>query len=155
MLLMCMHHFDSMKNPIPTPCVCTSVRRVSRTLARAYDEALAASPLNVTQLAVMRAVERHGGESLSRIAEDLAMDRTSLYRGLGPLQRRGLLEVSEGPDARSRQARLTDEGASALDDAGPRWAAMQVAIVERFGTEAWRSLLADLGRLQRCIPSCN
>jgi len=36
--------------------------------------------MNVTQFAVMRAVARHENDPLSRVADDLAMERTSLAR---------------------------------------------------------------------------
>ena len=67
-----------MTGNIPKPCACAIVRRTARLLARTYDGALAGSGMNVTQFAVMRAVERHGNEPLSRVADDLAMERTSL-----------------------------------------------------------------------------
>jgi DNA-binding phage protein len=67
---------------VPRPCACTTVRRVSRVLARAFDAALKPSGLNVTQLAVLRAVQRRRGEPLMHVARDLCMDRTSLYRAV-------------------------------------------------------------------------
>ena len=63
----------------------TALASVSaRLLARTYDRAFAGSGMNVTQFAVMRAVERRENEPLSRVADDLAMERTSLY---GPWHR--------------------------------------------------------------------
>src|SRR6516162_9143304 len=95
---------------VPRPCACTTVRRVSRVLARAFDAALERSGLNVTQLAVLRAIQRHPGEPLMRVAEDLCMDRTSLYRAVTPMRRDGWLRISAGADARSRTAELTNKG---------------------------------------------
>ena len=137
---------------VPQPCVCTSIRRVSRALARSYDDALAPAGLNVTQMAVLRAVQRHDDAPLTRIADDLCMDRTSLYRALRPLHRDGWLEIQDGIDARSRQARITAVGKRVLDAADPRWSAMQQAIVRRFGTKAWGELVEEIGRLSSCIP---
>jgi DNA-binding MarR family transcriptional regulator len=54
------------------------LHRTARLLARTYDRALAGSGMNVTQFAVMRAVARHENDPLSRVADDLAMERTSL-----------------------------------------------------------------------------
>ena len=59
-------------------CVCTTVKKLSRLLGRAYDEALEGSEINITQLAVMRCIIRRAGEPLCRVAEELEMDRTSL-----------------------------------------------------------------------------
>lgn len=132
---------------VPRPCACTTVRRASRVLARAFDAALEPARLNVTQLAVLRAVRRHEGEPLTRVAEDLSMDRTSLYRAVAALQGKGWVAVSEGPTARSRSARITARGARLLDGADPHWARIQTDIVSRFGTKRWAALAEELGAL--------
>jgi DNA-binding MarR family transcriptional regulator len=138
---------------VPRPCACTTVRRVSRVLARAYDAALEPSGLNVTQLAVLRAVQRHTSEPLMRVAEDLCMDRTSLYRAVGPMQRDGWLTISPGSDARARAAQFTPKGLRVLEAADPAWGRMQTAIVERFGRDKWPALVAQLERLAECASA--
>ena len=135
---------------VPRPCACNSVRRAARILARAYDSALDGCGLNITQLAVMRAVERHPGQPLTRVAEDLAMDRTSLYRALAGLQRQRWISLSAGPDGRARSASVTAAGAAALERAHPRWSLLQRRLKERFGAEPWRVLHEELLRLSRC-----
>ena len=104
---------------IPRPCVCTSIRKAARVLARTYDGALAPSGMNVTQLAVMRALLRHPHEPLARVAEDLAMDRTSLYRAIEALRKQRWVTLSDGNDSRSRSAAITKSGALALKRGGP------------------------------------
>ena len=135
---------------VPRPCACTSVRSAARVLARAYDAALAAAGMNVTQLAVMRAILRHPHAPLSRVADDLAMDRTSLYRALSPMQRRGWVRLDDGTDGRSRSVSVTPGGHDALAEADPAWAGIQVAIVDCFGREQWQALAAELRRLAEC-----
>ena len=138
---------------VPRPCACTSVRRVARVLARAYDSALSGSGLNITQLAVMRTVLRHPDEPLSRLADDLAMDRTSLYRALALLQKNHWVALAAGGDERSRRASVTAEGRAVLARADVSWEAAQTAIVERFGAEKWPSFVADLRRLAECATA--
>lgn len=135
---------------VPRPCACTAVRRASRILARAFDAVLEPVGLNVTQLAVLRAVQRHEGEPLTRVAEDLCMDRTSLYRAVAPMQRDGWLKLAPGSDARSRTARFTTGGQRVLDAADSPWARRQIAIVDRFGREKWAALVSELERLAAC-----
>jgi len=135
---------------IPRPCVCTSIRKAARVLARTYDAALAPSGMNVTQLAVLRAVTRHPGEPLSRVAEDLAMDRTSLYRAIEALTKQRWVTLSDGHDRRSRTASVTKSGEAALAKAGPGWAATQRAIVSRFGQKRWQSFVTELDHLVDC-----
>lgn len=56
------------------------------------------------------------------VASLLAMDRTTLTAALKPLERRGLVEVSQDPsDRRSRILTLTGKGRNLLASAIPMW----------------------------------
>jgi DNA-binding MarR family transcriptional regulator len=147
-----------MTTPVtPRPCACTSVRSTARVLARTFDSALADSGMNITQLAVMRAVLRHPNQPLSRVAEDLAMDRTSLYRALAALAKQHWVTLSDGADGRSRSAAITRKGEAVLARAEPGWANTQRALIERFGAPQWQALVAELRRLADCagaIDAC-
>lgn len=135
---------------VPRPCACTSVRRVARVLARAYDAALSGTGLNITQLAVLRTILRHPHEPLSRVSDDLAMDRTSLYRALDLLRRRHWIVMDRGVDGRSRSASITPAGLKAMQKADPAWADAQTRIVERFGVPEWKTFVTELQRLADC-----
>ena len=135
---------------VPTPCACTSVKKLSRVLGRIYDAALATSPMNVTQLAVLRCIGRRKGEPLMRVAEELEMDRSSLYRALDPMLRDGWVTIRAGLDARSRSASITRKGVELLKQAGERWEEVQTKVVDRFGRRRWASFVANLERLRLC-----
>ena len=83
------------------------MKKLSRILGRAYDAALAGAGVNITQLAVMRCISRRDGEPLVRVAEEMEMDRTSLYRAVNPMVRNGWIVLARGADARSRTAKIT------------------------------------------------
>ena len=135
---------------VPRPCTCTTVRRASRVLARAFDAVLEPAGMGVTQLAVLRAIERQEGAPLARVAEELRMDRTSFYRALAPMRRNGWIALAKGPTARARSAALTAKGRRALEGVSAPWARTQTEIVERFGRAAWTSLASELERLAAC-----
>lgn len=137
-------------SPVPRPCACTTVRRASRILARVFDTALEPAGLNVTQLAVLRAIQRHANEPLTRVAEDLGMDRTSLYRAVTTMRRGGWLTTAASPDARSRTAAFTAKGLRVLEAAGVPWGRTQAEIIARFGRDKWAALVAELERLAAC-----
>lgn len=143
----------SSRTTVPRPCACTTVRTTSRLLARAYDSALQDTELNVTQLAVLRAIERAPGDPLSRIAKHLSMDRTSMYRSVAKMRDYGWVSVHEGADARSRSAAITKSGAKALERAAPRWDAIQSAVVNRFGRRRWRALVEELEALRSVVDA--
>src|SRR5258707_3541924 len=92
---------------VPRPCACTSIKKLSRVLGRVYDAGLAASPINVTQLAILRCIDRNGSQPLTQVAEELEMDRSSLYRALDPMVRDEWVRITEGRDARSLTAGIT------------------------------------------------
>jgi DNA-binding MarR family transcriptional regulator len=143
---MYMHHAAT---AVDLPCACTTLRKATRAVSRIYDDALAAVGMNVTQLAILRAIGRagDGGVPLSPLAESLVMDNTSLYRGLGPLIRSGWVTVTQAGKGRTKLVRLTTEGRGVTAAAAEPWEAAQSKVVEAFGVERWAALhgsIADL-----------
>jgi DNA-binding MarR family transcriptional regulator len=134
-------------------CACTTVKKLSRILGRVYDTALAESGINITQLAVLRCIDRRPGEPLARVAEELEMDRTSLYRAISPMIRDGWIVVSDGPDNRSRTAKVTRKGTNLLARAGADWDSVQDAIVQKFGKSNYQGLIDQLYRLAECAEA--
>jgi DNA-binding MarR family transcriptional regulator len=123
------------------PCACTTLRKASRAVTRFYDEMLRPEGLTATQLAVLRAVDREGPVPMSHVAEALVMDRTSLYRAVGPLLRAGDLEsVPSEEDGRAKYLRLSRSGRRRLARAGRRWALAQRTMVQEIGADRWPDL---------------
>jgi DNA-binding MarR family transcriptional regulator len=147
------HHYTKSLMPsrnVPTPCACTSIKRLSRVLGRVYDAALTASPMNVTQLAVLRCIARRKGEPLLHVAEELEMDRSSLYRALNPMVREKWVVITSGMDARSSTAVITRKGQVLLKKAGMQWEKVQTRVVESFGRREWATFVANIERLRVC-----
>jgi DNA-binding MarR family transcriptional regulator len=134
-------HMHYRATAVDLPCACTTLRKATRAVSRIYDDALAAAGMNVTQLAILRAIGRagDGGAPLSRLAENLVMDNTSLYRGLGPLIRSRWVVVRAGK-GRTKLVRLTAKGQRVTDAAAEPWGAAQSKVVEAFGVERWAAL---------------
>jgi DNA-binding MarR family transcriptional regulator len=142
--MMHMHHDDETPRPTTLPCACTALRKASRAVSRLYDEAMAGSGLTTTQLAILRSLGRTGTTPLSRLADSLVMDRTSLYRALPPLLGQGLMTVREADRGKAKLADLTDAGRDALETAAPFWEAAQQSFVNSYGPQAWLSLFDNL-----------
>ncbi len=125
------------------------MRKGARAISRLYDAALAPVGMKVGQLAILRAIGRAPSEgvALSRLAEALVMDSTSLYRALAPLGRLGWVEVIAQDKGRSKRVRLTDAGREVTARAAAHWESVQTKIVDDFGVERWaavQSAIADL-----------
>ena len=140
-------HLDTRATDLP--CVCTALRKAARAISRVYDDALAVSGLSVSQLAILRAIARAGDEGapLSRLAETLVMDKTSLYRSLGPLIDADWVSVSPGLRGRTKLARLTEEGRRITAAAAESWESAQSTVVDAFGIGRWTDLQKNIAEL--------
>ncbi|WP_264442231.1 MarR family winged helix-turn-helix transcriptional regulator [Novosphingobium sp. JCM 18896] len=128
-------------------CACTALRKASRAVTRLYDERLAAHGMTTTQFSILRNLARAEGEMpLSRLAEKLVMDRTSLYRTLTPVERVGWIALASGP-RRSKLARLTPAGRAAMQGAEGDWEAAQDDLLGEIPANEWQVLLGTLDRL--------
>jgi len=125
-------------------CACEGVRRAARAISKVYGGALAGLGLTPTQLAILVATRLRGSLPLSRLAEGLRLDRTSLYRAIRPLDRAGYLEVSPGRTQRERVATVTRKGERALQEALPIWQRTQEQFVEALGPRVWTALSSGL-----------
>jgi DNA-binding MarR family transcriptional regulator len=119
-------------------------------LGRYYDSDISPAGVNITQLAVLRCIVRRRGEPLVRVAEEMEMDRTSLYRAIAPMIREGWLVSADASHARFRTAKITPKGRQLLTNANKRWEGVQQNVVGRFGQEKYKTLLAELNRLADC-----
>jgi DNA-binding MarR family transcriptional regulator len=123
-------------------CACTTIRKASRALSRVYDEALAPAGLTVAQLGVLRAINRGAkdGEPLSRLAETLVMDRTSLYRALGSMARSGWLIIKDAPKGHAKVVLLSKAGIRATARAAEYWERAQSQVIGEFGVDRWATV---------------
>jgi len=109
-------------------------------VSRVYDEALSDTGMTIAQFSVLRHVARGGEMPLSRLAEALVMDRTSLYRALAPLERQGWIGIEKAERGRARIASLTEAGRAAMARATGPWRAAQDRLIGTFGADAWTRL---------------
>lgn len=138
--------------PIESPsldCLAFAVRKAARVMTQIYDAALAPSGLKSTQFTVLNAVSVADDVGISRLAEMLVMDRTTLTRNLKPLVREGLVETGPGRDRRSRFVRLTARGRDRLEEALPLWRRAQEQARKRLGTSRVERLRRDLAEAAR------
>ncbi len=132
---------------IPTQCTCANLRKTSRVITQLYDEFLAPSGLLATQFALLGAIGTSGSVALTPLAEQLAMDPTTLARNLKPLQCDGLVEISKGTDRRTRILRLTRRGETALVKAFPLWQQANTWVIGQIGAGRQRAMLGDWSNL--------
>ena len=133
-------------------CACFNLRRATRAVTQLYDDALRPSGLRVTQFSLLVILQSGGPVSISELAQQSGTDRTTLTRNAALLQTEGLVKIDTGADARVRVVSLTAAGARAVEDAYPRWAAVQEALSRQVGTDVLGRLLRDLTSLSYRVP---
>jgi DNA-binding MarR family transcriptional regulator len=128
-------------------CICANLRRATRAVIKLYDESLKPTGLKVTQFDLLSSLMALGSSTLTELAQDIAIDRTTLTRNLEILEDRGLVVTEAGQDRRERQLRLTDKGIAAVAAAYPLWQAAQARTMELAGRSDWTEAAPVLRRL--------
>jgi DNA-binding MarR family transcriptional regulator len=134
---------------LPSPCLCTNLRRAARSVSKRYDDALACVGLNVAQFGLLNHLARLEDPSITELAQALGLDRSTLGRNLQVLQTDGLVLLAAGKDQRHRIVRMTEEGRRRWQSARERWQGAQAQLVEAFGEDRRAALLDLLDALQR------
>ena len=130
-------------------CLCLSLQRAARVMARRYDEALRRANLTNGQFSLMMSLNRAGAPNVAEIAALLGMDRTTLTANLKPLERRGLLEIAvDEEDRRSRRLLLTAQGRVVLRQALPFWLRQQAETERLLKPAEFRRLREALRALE-------
>jgi len=127
-------------------CAFYKMRRASRVVTQVYDRFLKPCNLAPTQFSLLVALSSAGLITISRLAEAMAMDRTTLTRNLKPLEREGLVKIVPGPDRRTRAVTLTSSGKKRLLAALPLWEQAQNYMAKKLGQGQWQDLKKTLDK---------
>jgi len=138
---------------IAESCAVFNLRRAARAVTNCYEAELRDVGLKATQFSLLVAAFLNGPVAISKLAERMLMDRTTLTRNLKPLQKRGLLAVVQGSDRRTREVVLTAEGSVLLDRALPLWQRSQSRLVGALGEQRFESLLGELAATVKVAQS--
>jgi DNA-binding MarR family transcriptional regulator len=133
---------------INTKCACSRTRRASRSLTNFYDDALSPVGLKITQFSVLRTIDRMGPVSISALAAEMALDRSTLGRNLGILEREGLLTLEAGRDLRERTVQLAARAHEVLAQAIPYWEKAQARIRRLLGERDVETLFHLLSKFE-------
>ncbi len=124
---------------IAANCACMKLRSATRLVTRAYDKALQAVGLKATQYTLLIAVSQAQPVSISRLAELMFMERTTLTRNLRPLEMKGFITTTPG-HGRTVEVSLSKKGSALLKKAALLWKDAQDEFVGRLGVRNWKEL---------------
>lgn len=131
-------------------CNCQAVRAAARHVTQHYDRWLAPVGLRTSQFSILAKLKRHGSMTISGLAEEMVMDRTTLGRNIQPLERDGLIRVEAiADDRRAKELRLTHVGEKRLEAARKAWSKAQAEFEGAFGA----ARAAELRSLLRAVTA--
>jgi DNA-binding MarR family transcriptional regulator len=134
--------------PSAEDCNCFAVRAAARHVTQCYDQFLGPIGLRTTQFSILAKLKRKGPLTISELAEDMVMDRTTLGRNILPLGRDGLIRIEPAAsDRRAKELRLTKAGEKRFELARKRWHEAQARFESVFGA----TRAADLRVLLRGV----
>jgi DNA-binding MarR family transcriptional regulator len=137
--------------PATEECNCYAVRAAARHVTQAYDQFLAPAGLRTTQFSILAKLKRKGPLTINALADDMAMDRTTLGRNILPLGRDGLIRIEPvASDRRAKELHLTKAGEIRLQAARKAWSGAQAQFERVFGAKR----AADLRALLRAVVAC-
>jgi len=132
-------------------CASFNLRRTARAVTRAYDAALQETGMRSTQFTILVGIAKNQPVSIGALADVLVIDPTTLTRSLRPLQKEGLITISNRSTMRQRFLALTRIGERALARSLPAWRKVQERLVSTVGAEQWNDLRSKLEKLAHTV----
>lgn len=132
-------------------CASMNLRKTARLIAQFYDQRLKPGGIRITQFSLLVTLGYLAPVSITNLAGQMGIDRTTLSRNLRLLEREGLIEGVPGDDARVRMLSLTQKGQDAVRETKPYWNIAQTEFLEKFGKKRWKKLRSELTEVTKII----
>ena len=125
-------------------CVCFNLRWVTRAVTQFFDAEMRRHGIRPTQGSILASLNAKDSWNMADLSDWLGMDRTTLVRNLGPLQRDGFVRVDGGGRGNRVELSITAKGRKQTEKLTPAWKSAQSAVVKTLGEKRWAAILADL-----------
>ena len=135
-----------------SPCNCMNIHRASRAVVKFYDNRIKPSGITIAQLGLLRYIEALEPVTISALAKQMRIDRTTLNRNLKPLAAAKMLAITPGEDSRTKQVALTEPGKKAIAQAGALWAEAQRLLNEYLGEADLHKFIELMAKLEALVP---
>ncbi|KAE8560943.1 MarR family winged helix-turn-helix transcriptional regulator [Paenibacillus polymyxa] len=137
------------QNNSPSVCTCINLRRASMAVTGLYDQYLAPSGLHISQFSLLKHLTVLGPVSVSELASEMRLDRTTLVRNLKALEQSGYVEDTSAEGSRNRCLTLTGRGKALYNDAAELWEEAQLFLQESLGSADLQILTALLSKIEK------
>lgn len=116
-------------------CHCINLRRASHLITEIYNRRLEPAGMTVNQYSILTNLSRMTGCSVTQLAAELELERTTLVRNLKPLLANGWILDTAQAGRRDRSLLVSAEGEKAVQEARAYWQEAQKEVEERIGRE--------------------
>jgi DNA-binding MarR family transcriptional regulator len=125
----------------------------ARAIGRIFDDAFRPYGLTNFQFSLLMMLNRPSPPTIGGLAENLAMDRTTITANVKPLERRGLVSVNrDDKDSRVKLVTLTTAGRSLLTKCVKDWQAVNDAVRSCVSEGELASLYSNLDVIAEVRP---
>lgn len=128
-------------------CHCIMLRKATRKVSSYYDEALEPLGVNIGQFSLLRNINRLAPVSLTDLAAQVELDRSTVGRNTKVLERMDLVRYGHSKDHREAMLELSDAGRMLLSKGSPLWDGVQDRIEGKLGFEKAKQLRELLAAL--------
>jgi DNA-binding MarR family transcriptional regulator len=104
---------------------------------------MADAPIRGPLFSLLVTIHKLGPGTITAVAKDLGLDRTTLTRNLKALTERGLIEVRQ-VTANRKEIHLRPRGEAALRKSVDYWRKAQKRVVDELGEDRWNRMRQDL-----------
>jgi len=140
-----------MKDKLLSECALFDIQRASRVITSVYNVHLRSAGISISQWSLLRNIAAMAPVSVGRLAEALAMERTSVTRLVEPLIELGWARSSSGDDKRVRNLEVTSKGLEKIRAGGKYWRAAQRELLATLGERRWRTMRDALRSTVRLV----
>jgi DNA-binding MarR family transcriptional regulator len=116
-----------------------------------FDNALEPAGIRAPPFTFLISLASVPAGTLTEMANNLVMDRTTLTRNLKPLEKLGLIESKHARDKRSKAYAVTEQGRKIISQSIPLWKVAQHKIVFQLKEPRFNALLVELAAVTQII----
>jgi DNA-binding MarR family transcriptional regulator len=102
-------------------CLMRNTRAAARVMTRRFAEHMRQFDISTEQFSLIASLHGTDHNSVSALAEFLAIERTTLTRNLSLLEKKGLIKLVNAPKGNARRVELTDKGRALMVEMIPAW----------------------------------
>jgi DNA-binding MarR family transcriptional regulator len=130
---------NTLNNGKSYACHCLNIRRAGQAVTNRYNQHLAPCGLSAGQFSILNFLTHFRKVSVSKLAIEMRLDRTTLVRNLKPLEEKGLV-IDVANEGKNRQLELTEHGRQAFKAAVLLWQEAQNELEQLLGKDSLEAL---------------